>query len=137
MSDPAIFYKKGDVVCAPFPYQQDFEQEKLRPVLLLAPSDSGGFVCAYITSKSHRQNLIKIQVKDFKEGYIDSFNPSYVRPDIIYTAATSTIQKKYGTLKDEKVDEIVQSLVNLLLSPPTVAPVAPAFQRPPRPSKLF
>ncbi|MBE9014291.1 type II toxin-antitoxin system PemK/MazF family toxin, partial [Pseudanabaenaceae cyanobacterium LEGE 13415] len=102
MSDSIIFYKKGDVVLAPFPYQENVEKEKLRPVVLLAPSDTGGFISAYTTSKSHRSDLIKIQVKDFKEGRIDDFAPSYVRPNILYTVATEVIRRKYGTLKDEK-----------------------------------
>jgi mRNA interferase MazF len=137
LSDSIVFYKKGDVVLVPFPYQENVEEEKLRPVVLLACSDTGGFISAYITSKSHRSDLIKIQVKDFKEGYIDDFAPSYVRPNILYTVATKVIQKRYGTLKDEKIEEIVQSLVKLLLEPPVSPPVSKAFKRPERPKKMF
>ena len=74
-------------------------------------------------------------MKDFKEGYIENHEPSYVRPEIIYTLATKTIVKKHGTLKDEKVDEIVNSLVNLLSKPPESSPATPVFQRPSPPKK--
>lgn len=137
MSQSVISYRKGDVVLAPFPYQQDVEEEKLRPVVLLAPSDVGGFISAYVTSKSHRPELIKIQVKDFKEGCINDYEPSYVRPCILYTVATTAIVKKYGALKDDKFEEIIRSLVGILQQPRELAPVSRALQRPERPKRVF
>jgi hypothetical protein len=66
-SESDIFYKKGDVVDAPFPYQTDATEEK------------------------------------------------------------------YGTLKDEKVDEVIETLVKLLRQPPESPPVPRAWERPRKP----
>jgi mRNA interferase MazF len=132
LSNSNIFYKKGDVVQAPFPYQEDVNQSKLRPVLLLAPSAPGGFISAFITSKSHWKDSIKIQYNDFMEGCIENYAPSYVRPELVYTVATECVRKKFGTLREEKLTEIVDCLVTLLQQAPESPPVSPALQRPQR-----
>lgn len=113
---------------APFPYQSDAEQEKCRRVLILASALQGGFICAYITSKSHRDGSIPILVTDFKEGNLSkkgsiSYDASYIRPHIVYTLNGENIRFKHGTLKDEKVDEVTQILVNLLQKPPESPPI--------------
>lgn len=132
------FYKKGDIVEAPFPYQSDAEQEKCRPVLILAPVPLGGFICAYITSKSHRDGSIPILAMDFKEGGLSkkgkiSYDSSYIQPATVYTLNGENIRFKHGTLKDEKVNEVTQTLVDLLQQPPESPPIAKAFERPKKP----
>ena len=132
------FYKKGDIVEAPFPYQSDAEQEKCRPVLILAPVPQGGFICAYITSKSHRNGSIPILAMDFKEGGLSkksstSYDPSYIQPATVYTLNGDNIRFKHGTLKDEKVDRVTQTLVDLLQKPPESPPIAKVFERPKKP----
>lgn len=133
-SESEVFYKKGDVVDAPFPYQTDSEEEKYRPVLILAPTlIKGGFISAYITSKSRREGVIAILSSDFKEGSLNNYDSSVIHPSTLYTLDASLIRKKYGTLKDEKVDEVVNALVNLLQQPPESPPVPKAWQRPKKP----
>jgi mRNA interferase MazF len=127
------FYKKGDIVDAPFPYQipqDDSEEEKYRPVLILAPAQiKGGFICAYITSKSHRLGVVPIFARDFKEGTL-SYDPSYIQPSTVYTVDAGLIRRKYGTLKDDKVDEVIKALVDVLQKPSETPPTAKAWERP-------
>jgi mRNA interferase MazF len=125
-------YQKGDVVDAPFPYQSDSEEEKYRPVLVLAPTPTGGLLCAYITTKSHRDGVIPILAKDFKEGML-GYDASYVQPSTVYTLNADLVRTKYGTLKDDKVDEVVKALVDLLQKPPESPPTAKAWERPKKP----
>ena len=134
MSQPSIFYKKGDVVYAPFPYQEDPEEDKVRPVVLLAPTNTTvkGFICAYITTqeKPHREGIITINKKDFKEGGLEDYKPSYVHPHILYTVSLEVIKTKEGTLKDEVVETIVKMITELLQKPPMQQPTPKAFERP-------
>ncbi len=118
MSQPNIFYKKGDVVYAPFPYSEDPSIEKDRPVVLLAPTNTTvkGFICAYITTqeKPHRAGIVTVNKKDFKEGGLEDYKPSYVHPHILYTVSLNVIREKKGTLNDEVVETIVKMITELL-----------------------
>jgi mRNA interferase MazF len=67
LAKSGTFYKKGDIVSAPFPYQDDSELEKYRPVLLLAPHSTKGWICSYITSKINKEGAITISQRDMKE----------------------------------------------------------------------
>jgi mRNA interferase MazF len=133
-SESEVFYKKGDIIDAPFPYQTDSETEKYRPVLILAPTlIKGGFISAYITSKSRREGVIPILSTDFKEGSLSNYDSSFIQPSTLYTLDAKLIRKKYGTLKDEKVDEVIQALVDLLQQPPESPAVPKAWERPKKP----
>lgn len=133
MSQTSVFYKKGDVVTTPFPYEENPSEDKLRPVVLLAQTHSG-FICAYITSilKPHRQGIITINKKDFKEGHLDPYIPSYVHSDKVFTVSSQAIQSKKGTLNDEVVDIIIKTLTDLLVKPPMQQPIPKALERPQR-----
>lgn len=138
MSQPSVFYKKGDVVYAPFPYQNAPAEEKERPVLILAPALAGkSFICAYITSNSNKKvGMIEIKRRDFKEGHLDDgYEASYVRPDCISTLDKELFRRKCGTLKDEIVDEIIKTLTDLLQRPPEEPPSPKSIERPPKPKK--
>ncbi len=127
-----IVYQKGDVVDAPFPYQEDPDEEKYRPVLLLAPRLTKGWICCFITKNPHQQESITINTRDFKEGNL-TYDPSFVIPSILYTLNSESIRNKYGALKDQKVDEVIQSLVSLLQQPPQAPPSSKAWERPKKP----
>jgi mRNA interferase MazF len=134
----SIFYKKGDVVYAPFPYQDNPEEEKERPVLILAPVLAGkGFICAYITSNSNkRSGMLEIKRRDFQEGHLDDgYEASYVRSDYISTLDRELFRRKCGTLRDEVVDAIIQTLIELLQKPPQSPPSPKSIERPPKPKK--
>ena len=133
MTKSKFFYKKGDVVDVPFPYQDDPKKQKHRPVVILATDLSKqGFIYAYITSNSIKKpGIIEIRRKDFREGYINNnYQASYVRPDRICTLNKEVITKKYGTLKDDVMDEIIKTLTNLLQNPPETPSFPKSIERP-------
>lgn len=77
--------------------------------------------------------MIRILRRGFKEGYINNdYKASYIRPDIVYTLNKSLIERKYGTLKDEVVDKVIQTLIELLQKLPEVPSVPKSFERPPK-----
>jgi len=131
LSQPSIFYKKGDVVNAPFPYHEDPSTEKDRPVVLLAPTKHG-FICAFIGSKPQPsgKEIIPINKKDFKEGHLDVYTPSYIHVYSLFTVDSKVIREKKGTLNDEVVDTIVKTLTELLQQPPMQQPTSKTFERP-------
>jgi mRNA interferase MazF len=138
LNQPSVFYKKGDVVYAPFPYQNNSEENKERPVLILAPALAGkSFICAYITSNSNKKaGMIEIMRRDFKDGHLDGgYEASYVRPDCISTLDRELFRRKCGALRDEILDKIIQTLTELLQRPPESPPSPKNTERPPKPKK--
>jgi mRNA interferase MazF len=59
-----------------------------------------------------------------------SYDPSYIQPSTVYTVDAGLIRRKYGTLKDDKVDEVVKALVDVLQKSPETSPMAKAWERP-------
>jgi mRNA interferase MazF len=80
----------------------------------------------------HRDGVIPILAKDFKEGTL-GYDASYIQPSTVYTLNANLVRTKYGTLKDDKVDEVVKALVDLLQKPPESPPTAKAWERPKKP----
>jgi mRNA interferase MazF len=132
LAKSGTFYKKGDIVSAPFPYQDDSEIEKYRPVLLLAPHSMKGWICSYITSKVNKEGAISISQNDMKDGRLECY-PSFLLPSLLYTLNSELIDRKYGTLKDEKVEEVVNLLITILQQTSQSPPTSKALQRPSKP----
>lgn len=149
--------KKGDVVYVPFPldevdtYEQnpnndgalsneetalqirrgDPRKKKDRPTVVLWQTQTDSFTVCAITSNSYREHKIELSGRDLDSGKI-SYEPSYIRPDIITTVHRKFIRKKVGTLKSEKLKEVINKVKELLDAEPEEAPVAKAFKRPRR-----
>lgn len=131
-------YKKGDVVNSPFPFSDDVDEEKNRPVLVLGEPRKGEFLCIYMTSKSHRDGGIEVLRKDYKTTTIAiKYDPSYIHPGKVATISSKLFTTLYGTLKDDLVDKVVKVLVDLLQEPPTPPKTSPTLERPVRPKKPF
>lgn len=125
--------KKGDVVCVPFPFDDKQEgssklKEKDRPAVVLFQSDKDSFVLCPITKQPHREDKIPLNGKDLDTGRID-YDPSFIRPNIITTVMKNLIRKKIGTLKPEKLEEVVNKVKEFLDKQPEEAPVPKPFER--------
>lgn len=94
----------GDVVLVLFPYA-DFSQFKKRPVLIAGEAEFSNFILCQITSKSHSsRRAIPLGDNDFTTGGLSQ--GSFIRSDKIFTIEQSIIDRKLGSLKKAKLDEV-------------------------------
>lgn len=101
----------GQVVVLPFPYS-DLTGHKLRPVLLLASVEHGDWVICQITSNPFSDPLaIPLTQASFTSGGLQ--HTSYVRPSKLFTAHMSLIAAHAGTLKDDVLDAIRESVISV------------------------
>ena len=103
---------KGDVVVIPFPFS-DLTAAKRRPALVLASLKGNDIILCQITSKIIKDSY-SLQVEDvhFIEGSLKQI--SNIRPNRLFTADSSIILYKIGTLKAEKTNETIQKVIGIL-----------------------
>jgi mRNA interferase MazF len=105
---------KGDVVVVPFPFS-DLTQAKRRPALVLATPDGGDVVLCQITSQSVRDRYaVAVDGMDFAQGSLNQ--PSNVRPNRLFTADQAIVLYRAGTLKPDKLSEVVEKAVEIIRS---------------------
>jgi mRNA interferase MazF len=105
---------KGDVVVIPFPFS-DLTGAKRRPALVIANLKGNDLILCQITSKNVKDEYaIVIRDEDFKEGSLK--RESNVRPNKIFTAEASIILYKVGTIKKEKIEEVISAIIKILKS---------------------
>lgn len=103
---------RGDVVITRFPYS-DFSQLKLRPALVLAILPGNDLILCEITTKPIRnQYVIPVNNTDFMSGGLSQ--DSNIRPDKIATSERQLIRYKVGSLKQEKIEEVVRKIVDII-----------------------
>ena len=122
MEKPIEHLTKGDVIVINYPFF-DAADSKKRPALIVADS-SGNLIVCVITSKSGREKEIKLEDGDFRIGKLDLI--SYIHPNALYTTKKNTVQRKVGSLKDEKIDEVITAIIEIIQDPPSSPP--PAFK---------
>ena len=89
-------FVKGDVVVVPFPFS-NLSQAKRRPALVVVDLEGDDIILCQITSQLNKDNYsIIVNENDFKEGNLKQI--SNIRPNRIFTADTSIIMYKVGTL---------------------------------------
>ncbi len=104
----------GDIVIIPFPYS-DLSKSKLRPALIIADIDKSDHIMLQITSKFYDDKHTSIiSQNDLTTGNLNF--DSYVKYSKIFTGNDSLIAKVIGTLKPEKVNEIINQIIDLLNS---------------------
>ena len=100
-----------DVVLVLFPFS-NLKGQKLRPALILATAEFDNLIPCQITSKPYAsKTALPLIQKAFAQGGlpIDSF----IRPDKIFTAEPSIIQKTVGKLKPAKRRTVLAQVKNL------------------------
>jgi mRNA interferase MazF len=104
----------GTVVLVPFPFS-DLSSSKLRPAFVVAEAGKSDWICVQITSNPYSDNAaIEIKGSDFKTGSLRRV--SYARPGKLFTASRMIFKRKVGMLKDRKVDEIKESIIEIIKS---------------------
>src|SRR5258706_7652038 len=100
LGPPAI----GDVILVAFPYS-DLSDFKLRPALVIGKAEFKNLILCQITSKPGTSNsAIKLEDSDFESGSLNRV--SYARPDKIFTAEPSIIEKRVGKLSADSRDKV-------------------------------
>ncbi|MFH1773600.1 MAG: type II toxin-antitoxin system PemK/MazF family toxin [Methanobacteriota archaeon] len=105
-------FVKGDVVVVPFPFS-DLTQAKRRPALVIAGLEGDDLILCQITSQQIADKYtISVDSEDFESGSLKQ--RSNVRPNRIFTADRRIILYQAGKLKHEKVNEIVERVIEIL-----------------------
>jgi mRNA interferase MazF len=105
-------FVKGDVVVLPFPFS-DLTRAKRRPALVIAVLEGDDLILCQITSQSIRDNYaISINDNDFAEGSLKQ--PSNLRPNRIFTADSHIVLYRVGSLKKEKINEIIEKVIEVI-----------------------
>jgi mRNA interferase MazF len=105
-------FVKGNVVVVPFPFS-DLTQAKRRPALIIAELEGNDLILCQITSQSIRDRYaVSIDDNEFETGALRQ--RSNVRPNRIFTADRHIILYRVGHLKPEKVNQIIDRIVDIL-----------------------
>ena len=105
-------FVKGDVVVVPFPFS-DLTQAKRRPALVVSVLEGDDLILSQITSQFVKDSYaISIEGKDFEEGGLKQ--KSNVRPNRLFTADTHIVLYRIGNLKKEKLNEIIEKIVEIV-----------------------
>ncbi|NOZ77342.1 MAG: type II toxin-antitoxin system PemK/MazF family toxin [Euryarchaeota archaeon] len=103
---------KGDLLLVNFPFT-NFEDFKRRPVLVVSgevvnKKTRDLVVCAVTTNPIHRDFGVGISQDDLSEGHLKK--DSIVKTSHIATISKSIVIKRIGTLNEDKMEEILESL---------------------------
>ncbi|MBI2112724.1 type II toxin-antitoxin system PemK/MazF family toxin [Candidatus Woesearchaeota archaeon] len=104
-------FVKGDVLIVKFPFS-DLTSIKKRPALVVANLTGDDYILAQITSVARVDNYsITLSNQDFKEGRLPV--SSLIRPNKLFTSDKSLILYCVGLLKEKKIKEVEESLINI------------------------
>jgi mRNA interferase MazF len=105
-------FVKGDVVVIPFPFS-DLTMSKRRPAMVLADLEGDDLILCQITSQSIRDTYaMMLHDSDFESGGLNK--PSNIRPNRLFTADRHIVLYKIGHVKNAKVGNVVEFLVEIL-----------------------
>lgn len=103
---------KGDVVIVPFPFS-DLSQAKRRPALVVAKLTGDDLILCQITSQLTSDNYaVALENEDFSSGGLNK--NSNIRPNRLFTADQRIILYRAGQLKTEKLEEVVNKIIEIL-----------------------
>lgn len=98
----------GDIVSIPFPYT-DLSTRKRRPVLVLTiPDNRGDFISLPVTSIQPEESAVCIKEESMAAGNLPKI--SWVRYDKVFTLSTCSIKRKYGTLRNDILEQVKDNL---------------------------
>ncbi len=105
-------FVKGDVVVVLFPFS-DLTYAKRRPALVIAELEGDDIILCQITSQQIRDRYaVPIEDDDFDTGTLKQ--KSNVRPNRIFTADHHIVLYSVGHLKFNKINEVIEGIVNIL-----------------------
>jgi mRNA interferase MazF len=103
---------KGDIVVLPFPYS-DLSASKKRPAMVLADLKGDDIILCQITSQFVKDvYAIALDNSDFIKGSHNK--PGNIRPNRLFTADKSIIDRKIGTVKQDFFKQVVDKLFDII-----------------------
>jgi mRNA interferase MazF len=109
-----VTFLKGDVVVIPFPFS-DLTAVKKRPALVVASLRGDDLILCQITSKTRTDDYsIILFDKDFAGGTLNL--TSLIKPNRLFTADKSLIERKVGFLKKNKINTVIDKVCKILRS---------------------
>lgn len=103
---------KGDIVVMHFPFS-NLSGSKKRPAMVIATPNGNDPILCQITSKQVNDTYsVPLTEKEFKSGSLRQ--DSNIRPNKIFTADTSIIDYKIGSLKLAKTSKVVEAVCSII-----------------------
>ena len=121
------FYPPGTVVLVPFPFT-DLSGRKRRPALLVSPEGFHGedLVLCAITSQlpeTLSQWEVALEASDMAEGKLPK--KSIIKVGKLFTMHQDLIARRFGTIKDQKLQEILVRIQTLFSHSEDIIGVGP------------
>ncbi len=106
-------FVKGDVVIVLFPFS-NLTNAKKRPALVITQLNRDDAIVCQITKQNVPDGYsIELKAKDFSNGRLP-IDPSYIRPNRLFTVDTNIIERKAGSLTKAKVDEVIEKIIAII-----------------------
>jgi len=103
---------KGEVVVLVFPFT-NLSGAKRRPALVLANTRGDDIILCPISSQVREDHYaIPLESTDFFKGSLRI--SSSIRPNVLFTADKTLIEKSIGALKKKKIDEVIEEICKIL-----------------------
>ena len=106
-------FVKGDVVVLQFPFS-DLSGSKPRPAFVVTQLNGDDVILCQITAQFREDNRISLKNDDFMSGNLN--RDSYIRPDHLFTADSTKISYTAGTIRPEKIEEVISEIINIIRS---------------------
>ena len=105
-------FVKGDVIVTPFPFS-DLSSNKRRPALVVASLTGDDVVLCQITSRATADAYaVELSAGDFESGRLRQ--SSCIRPNRLFTADGKILLYSAGVVKKEKMQEVVEKIVEIV-----------------------
>lgn len=102
----------GNVVVAPFPFS-DLSAAKKHPAVVVATLTGDDVILCQITSQAVSDSYaVPLTDRDFTSGGLRQ--ASHIRPNRLFTAESSIILYRAGTINPAKMQEVLAKLVQIL-----------------------
>lgn len=110
-------YSQGDILLIPIPFS-DLSSNKKRPVLVISNNEYNSktediLVTAITSNINGRQYEVLINNESMANGSLKT--ESCIRADKIYTLSTTIVISKFGSVKQEVLEQ-VKSMLKALIS---------------------
>jgi len=105
-------FVKGDVVTLLFPFS-NLSGTKRRPALVISNLSGDDVILCQITASRNDVYSVELTKADFTTGSLPQ-DPSFIRPNKIFTAEDGIIIERKGTINTTKYNEVTSKIVSII-----------------------